>query len=263
MQIKAKKSLGQNFLIDKNIINKIVDVANIQPKDNILEIGPGTGNLTEYILNKKPKKVFVIEKDERLVKLLSERFKKKITIINEDILKISEHSISKDELIVFGNLPYNISTQILSKWIISTYNKKWYKSLILMFQKEVANRILAKTNSKNYGRLTILSNWKLDVEKIFDISANCFSPRPKVESSLLKFTPKKKYFEINDPKNLEKITRIFFNQRRKKIKNSFNQLFSDSKYFSEKLNLDLNLRPQNLSPSAYYLITKQYENLRN
>jgi 16S rRNA (adenine1518-N6/adenine1519-N6)-dimethyltransferase len=262
VQIKAKKSLGQNFLIDKNIINKIVAVANIQPNDNILEIGPGTGNLTESILNKKPKKIYVIEKDERLVNLLSERFKNQITIINEDILKISEHSISNSELIVFGNLPYNISTQILSKWIINTYNKKWYKSLILMFQKEVANRILAKTNSKNYGRLTILSNWKLDVEKIIDISANCFSPKPKVESSLLKFTPKKKYFEIKDAKNLEMITRVFFNHRRKKIKNSFNQIFSDSKYFSEKLNLDLNLRPQNLSPSTYYLITKQYENLR-
>ena len=115
MQIKAKKSLGQNFLIDKNIINKIITVANIQPNDNILEIGPGTGNLTESILNKKPKKIFVIEKDERLVNLLSERFKNQITIINEDILKTSEHSISNDELIVFGNLPYNISTQILSK----------------------------------------------------------------------------------------------------------------------------------------------------
>ena len=194
MQVKAKKSLGQNFLIDKNIINKIVAVANIQPYDNILEIGPGTGNLTEYILNKKPKKIFVIEKDERLVKLLSERFNNQITIINEDILKISENSISNDELIVFGNLPYNISTKILSKWIVGTYNKKWYKNLILMFQKEVADRILAKTNSKSYGRLTILANWKLDVEKIIDVSAYCFSPRPKVESSLLKFTTKKKYF---------------------------------------------------------------------
>ena len=263
MQIKAKKSLGQNFLIDKNIINKITDVANIQRNDNILEIGPGTGNLAESILNKKPKKIFVIEKDERLVKLLSKRFKNQITIINEDILKISEDLISNNKLIVFGNLPYNISTQILSKWIINAYNKKWYKSLILMFQKEVANRILAKTNSKNYGRLAILSNWKLDVKKIFDISPYCFYPKPKVESSLLKFTPKEKSFEIKDAKNLEMITRVFFNQRRKKIKNSFNQIFSDSKYFAEKLNLDLNLRPQNLSPSTYYLITKQYENLRS
>ncbi len=263
MQIKAKKSLGQNFLIDKNIINKIVTIANIQSNDNILEIGPGTGNLTESIINKKPKNIFVIEKDENLANLLSKRFKNQINIINKDILKISEHLISNDELIVFGNLPYNISTQILSKWITSNYNKKWYKSLILMFQKEVADRILAKTNSKNYGRLTILSNWKLDVKKIFDISAYCFSPKPKVESSLLVFTPKKKYFEINDAKNLEMITRVFFNQRRKKIKNSFNKIFSDSKYFAEKLNLDLNLRPQNLSPSTYYLITKQYENLRS
>ena len=101
------------------------------------------------------------------------------------------------------------------------------------------------------------------MEKLFDISAYCFSPRPRVESSLLKFTPKEKCFEIKDAKNLEMITRVFFNQRRKKIKNSFNQIFSDSKYFAEKLNLDLNLRPQNLSPSTYYLITKQYENLRS
>ena len=262
MQIKAKKSLGQNFLIDKNIINKIVAVATIQPNDNVLEIGPGTGNLTESILNKKPKKIYVIEKDERLVKLLSERFKNQITIINEDILKISEHSISNDELIVFGNLPYNISTQILSKWIISAYNKKWYKSLILMFQKEVANRILAKTNSKNYGRLTILSNWKLDVEKVFDISAYCFSPRPKVESSLLKFTPKKKYFEIKDAKNLEMITRVFFNQRRKKIKKPINFLFKNKLDILKKLSLDLNLRPQNISPEIFYELTREYENLR-
>jgi 16S rRNA (adenine1518-N6/adenine1519-N6)-dimethyltransferase len=260
--IKAKKSLGQNFLVDKNIINKIISAGDINKNDVVLEVGPGTGNLTENILQKKPKKFFVVEKDEKLAKSLFEKFENKIIIINDDILKISENLISDDKLLVFGNLPYNISTQILSKWIISAYNKKWYKSLILMFQKEVANRILAKTNSKNYGRLAILSNWKLDVEKIFDISAYCFSPRPKVESSLLKFTPKKKYFEIKDAKNLEMITRVFFNHRRKKIKNSFNQIFSDSKYFAEKLNLDLNLRPQNLSPSTYYLITKQYENLR-
>ena len=130
-----------------------------------------------------------------------------------------------------------------------------------MFQKEVANRILAKTNSKNYGRLTILSNWKLDVEKVFDISANCFFPRPKVESSLLKFTPKKKYFEIKDAKNLEMITRVFFNQRRKMIKNPLRQLFKNPYMIAKKLNLDIDLRPQNLSPLDYFKITKKYEDL--
>jgi 16S rRNA (adenine1518-N6/adenine1519-N6)-dimethyltransferase len=132
-----------------------------------------------------------------------------------------------------------------------------------LFQKEVADRILAKTDNKNYGRLSILSNWKLKIEKITNISASCFSPKPKVESTLLKFTPKKKYFEIKNSKNLETITRIFFNQRRKKIKKPFNQIFKDSNKIVKKLNINVNLRPQNLSPETYYKITKEFENLRS
>jgi len=259
--IKTKKSLGQNFLVDKNIIKKIVDTGNITNSDVILEVGPGTGNLTELILKKKPKKIFVVEKDKNLSNLLKKKFENQITVINNDILKIKENLIFDDELIIFGNLPYNISTQILSKWIVNDYKKKWYKSLILMFQKEVADRILAKTNSKNYGRLSIISNWKLKIEKIMNISSSCFYPKPKVESTLLKFSPKNKYFEIKNSKNLETITRIFFNQRRKKIKKPFNQIFKNSKKIISKLNINVDMRPQNLSPETYYKITKEFENL--
>ena len=260
---KAKKSLGQNFLIDKNIIKKIVEVGNILPDSSVLEIGAGTGNLTEYILEKKPKKLFIIEKDERLVEKLKERFDKKIDIINKDVLKVSENLICSDRLIVYGNLPYNISTQILSKWITNDRQNNWYENYILMFQKEVADRILAHTNSKNYGRLSILSNWKLDVKKMLNINASCFVPKPKVESTLLKFAPKKNYFKLKNSKNLETITRVFFNQRRKKIKNPLNQLFKKSDKVIEKLKLNLDLRPQNLSPETYYELAKEYENLRN
>ena len=263
MLIKTKKSLGQNFLIDKNIINKIINTGNIKNNDVILEVGPGTGNLTESMLKKKPKKIIVVEKDKNLTNFLKKKFNDKITVINDDILKISENLIFDDELIVFGNLPYNISTQILTKWIINDYKKKWYKSLILMFQKEVADRIIAKTNSKNYGRLSIISNWKLKIEKIANISSSCFYPKPKVESTLLKFTPKNKYLFIKNSKNLETITRIFFNQRRKKIKKPFNQIFKDSKKIVSKLNIDVNLRPQNLCPETYYKIAQEFENLRN
>ena len=263
MLIKTKKSLGQNFLVDKNIIKKIVDTGNITNSDVILEVGPGTGNLTELILKKKPKKIFVVEKDKNLSNLLKKKFENQITVINNDILKIKENLIFDDELIIFGNLPYNISTQILSKWIVNDYKKKWYKSLILMFQKEVADRILAKTNSKNYGRLSIISNWKLKIEKIMNISSSCFYPKPKVESTLLKFSPKNKYFEIKNSKNLETITRIFFNQRRKKIKKPFNQIFKNSKKIISKLNINVDMRPQNLSPETYYKITKEFENLWN
>ena len=262
MRIKPKKSLGQNFLIDQNIIEKILDLVEIKNK-NILEIGPGTGNLTEFILKKNPKKIFVIEKDKNLIEVLKKKFKNQINIIENDVLRISENEISDHQLIVFGNLPYNISTKILTKWIFSTNKKYWFKSLVLMFQKEVANRIIAKVNSANYGRLSIISNWKLKVEKIMDISSSCFYPKPKVESTLLKFTPKAKYFSINYSKNLEMITRIFFSQRRKKIKNSFKKIFKNYRTISEKLDIDLNLRPQNISSETYYKITKEYENLRS
>ena len=118
MDIKAKKSLGQNFLIDREVLDKIVSTCDIANKE-ILEIGPGTGNLTTYILKKKPKKVYVVEKDDELAILLKEKFENEIEIINHDILKVDEAKISKQKLTVFGNLPYNISTEILSKWIIN------------------------------------------------------------------------------------------------------------------------------------------------
>ena len=209
MFIKAKKSLGQNFLIDRNVLEQIVDTVEIKNKE-VLEIGPGSGNLTSHILKKSPKKLYVIEKDNDLSLMLSEKFNNEIDIINDDVLKIKEENISKEKLIVFGNLPYNISTEILSKWIVNLNKNFWFENLILMFQKEVADRIIAKHNTSNYGRLSILSNWKLNVKKILDIKPESFQPKPKIVSSLLFFTPKKNFFELNEAKNLEMITRIFF-----------------------------------------------------
>ena len=260
--IKPKKSLGQNFLIDKKILNEIVNITKIENR-TILEIGPGTGNLTSYILKKKPKKIFVVEKDNILANDLYKNFNNQLTVINDDILKIDECSISKENLIVFGNLPYNISTEILSKWIINLKDHFWFDCLVLMFQKEVADRIMAKFNSKSYGRLSILSNWKLDVKKICDIKPESFYPKPKINSSLLFFSPKKNYFEIKNPKYLEKVTRIFFNQRRKMLKKPFNQLFNGNKEILKKLDIDLNLRPQNLDFDKYYQLAREYENLRS
>ena len=260
--IKAKKSLGQNFLIDNSVIDKIVKTTSINNK-NVIEIGPGTGNLTKAILKKKPKKFFVVEKDNDLSILLRENFKDQIIIINEDILKFNEKNLTKEKLIVFGNLPYNISTEILCKWIINLKNRDfWFDELILMFQKEVAERIIAKFNTSNYGRLTILANWKLKIKKVCDIYPNSFSPRPKIDSTLLHFTPKKDFFEINDPKNLEIITRIFFSHRRKMLKKPFKLIFNNNEDILKKLKIDLNLRPQNLDLNTYYNLTKEYENLR-
>tara|TARA_S200000501_G_C20815382_1_gene740305 strand:- start:714 stop:1502 length:789 start_codon:yes stop_codon:yes gene_type:complete len=259
--IRAKKSLGQNFLIDQNIIEKITNIAKIENK-NILEVGPGTGNLTAAILNKNPKKLIVIEKDDELVSLLKKKFTNKIKIINKDILKIDENFIEKEKLTVFGNLPYNISTEILSRWILNLNNKNlWFDHLVLMFQKEVADRIISKYNSKNYGRLTVLTNWKLNVKKILDIKPSCFSPRPKIDSSVLFFEPKKNFYKLNNSKSLEKITRIFFMHRRKMIKKPYNQLFNGNNHISSTHKIDLNLRPQNLDCDTYFKLANEYEKL--
>ena len=262
MLIKAKKSLGQNFLIDKNIIRKIISISKIAGKD-ILEIGPGTGNLTEFILKENPKKLFLIEKDKKLCDQLRSRFSKKAQIRNEDVLKINENNISSNKLIVFGNLPYNISTEIVCNWVLKLKKDFWFSELILMFQKEVADRIISKINTSYYGRLSLLLNWKMNIKKVFDISPNCFYPKPKVDSSLIHFTPKKNYLEINKSKNLEMVTRIFFNQRRKMIKNPLKQLFINYQEISSKLDLNLNLRPQNLSLETYCKIVREYEKLKS
>ena len=261
MYIKAKKSLGQNFLIDREVLEKIVSITDIANKE-VLEIGPGSGNLTTYILKQKPKKLYVVEKDDELAILLKEKFDTEIEIINDDILKISEDKISDQKLSVFGNLPYNISTEILSRWILNIGSNFWFQSLVLMFQKEVADRIVSEFNNSKYGRLSILSSWKLNVKKIIDIKPQSFSPRPKIDSSLLLFTPKENFFELKDPKNLEKITRIFFSQRRKMLKKPFNQVFANGKQVAEKFGIDLNLRPQNLEPETYFKLVKEYEDLR-
>ena len=260
--IKAKKSLGQNFLIDKNILEKITDITDIKDKI-IFEIGPGTGNLTSYILKKNPKKIFVIEKDDNLALNLKNKFDDKLTIINDDVLKIDENIIFKDKVTVFGNLPYNISTEILSKWIINLNDSFWFESLVLMFQKEVADRIIAKFNTSNYGRLSIICNWKLNIKKVCDIKPGAFYPKPKVDSSLLFFHPKKNFIKLNNPKNLEKVTRIFFNQRRKMLKKPYNQLFNGDQKVCNKLKIDLSLRPQNLNLDTYCKLAYEYENLRS
>ena len=258
--IRAKKSLGQNFLIDHNILEAIVNTINIENK-TVLEIGPGTGNLTNYILKKKPKKVLVVEKDYKLAEQLRNKFSSNLQIINNDVLNINETNLFKEKVIVFGNLPYNISTEILSKWIINLKDNFWFEALVLMFQKEVADRIISNFNNSKYGRLSILANWKLNINKISDIKPNSFQPKPKVESSLLFFTPKKNFYKIKNPKNLEKITRIFFNNRRKMIKKPYNKIFNGNLEVVEKLKINLNLRPQNLNFETYYKLTDEYEKL--
>ena len=263
MQIKdkPKKSLGPNFLIDKNIINKIIKIGNIDKNKTVIEIGPGYGNLTEGIISMKPKKILVIEKDKQLSLLLIKKFKN-LKVINEDILEIIKNKNLNKNAIVFGNLPYNISTQILAYLITLKKWPPWYEHLIFMFQKEVADRIIAKHNTKEFSRLTVLSNWRLDIKKHFDVSKNCFFPRPKVSSTILSFKPKKNnFFHLKNPKNLEKITQILFSSRRKMINKNLKKLFKTNLLLLNELNIDLKKRPEELSNETFYRIAVKYESL--
>ena len=264
--MSLKKSLGQNFLIDQNIIDKIVKIGKIEKNKTILEIGSGNGSLTKKITNMNPKKIIAVEKDNKLASLLKNNFNnfKNVKIINDDIFNVIRNNNLEQNTIVFGNLPYNISTQILASLVLLERWPPWYEVMILMFQKEVANRILAKKNTKDFGRLSILCNWRLNIKKHFDVSKNCFFPKPKVNSTVLSFRPKKNInFNIKNPRNLEMITRVLFANRRKMINKNFAKLFMNDKLVAKDLNLDLSQRPGELSNEMFYKIVMKYEKLFN
>jgi 16S rRNA (adenine1518-N6/adenine1519-N6)-dimethyltransferase len=255
-----KKSLGQNFLIDKNIITKIVKLTEIKNK-NIIEIGPGKGALTSEILKYKPKSLIIIEKDSNLVKFLEKKYHNKSTlkIFNEDILNFDLERIIKKNSIIFGNLPYNISSQILVKILRF---KNWppkFNDLIFMFQRELGEKIIGKFTSDSYGRLSILTNLKLKIHNKFLVSANSFFPKPKITSMVISFKPKKNNtYKIKDINNLEKITNIFFSNKRKMINKNIKKILSNENINKIK-NLKMHLRPSDLKPEIYYKITSLFE----
>ena len=235
MNIVPKKSLGQNFLLNREIIKQIVDLGKITNDSIVIEIGPGTGNLTEEILKKKPYKFIAIEKDKILLSKLQSKFELSVELLNKDVLKFNWEQFKNRNIILFGNLPYNISSKLLIDWVRLNDLNTIFSKLILMFQKEVADRIVADVNSKKYGRLTILTEWKLEAKKIMDIGPENFFPKPKVKSSLVYFEPKKEIFTFKNPRNLEKVTDIFFQNRRKMIKKPLNILFKKPQQIIDKL----------------------------
>ncbi len=270
-ELNAKKSLGQNFILDKNFTDKIAKSAVDKDKKDfadeiILEIGPGPACLTRSILDLNPKKLIVIEKDARCIKILQEiqEFygKEKLEIINEDALLIDEEKIlapffKDDNFKIISNLPYNIGTVLLIKWL-KIIDK--ISSMTLMLQKEVAQRISAKVNDKNYGRISVLTQLFAESKILFEVNKNIFTPPPKVTSAIIQISPLSKPICEIDVKILEKLTFFAFNQRRKMIKSSLKNVdFIDNLKIDEvlsKTNINSELRAQNLTIIDFCKIAK-------
>ena len=255
----SKKSLGQNFLIDQNIKKKIIHLTEIKNR-NIIEIGPGKGALTDEIIKKKPKSLFLIEKDTNLARDLRIKYnqERNIKIICKDFLKYDLEKILIKNSLIIGNLPYNISSQILVKILKLKWPPK-FQDLVLMFQKELGEKIIGKFPSTEYGRLSILRNYRLKIENKFLVSSHCFFPKPKVTSMVIHFKPKNKYLaRIRNLKNLEKITNIIFSNKRKMINKNIKKILSNEEIKIIQ-GLDIKMRPAEIEPETYYKITELYE----
>ena len=246
--------LGQHFLKNRNILKRIVNISNLKNKD-IIEIGPGQGSLTKYIIAEKPKSVVLIEKDKSLEQFLDKFVtinETKISIIYGDVLKTNLVDFSKNKKsIIIGNLPYNISTTLILN-LIRFMNS--FACMIFMVQSEVADRLSAEVSSKRYGRISILCQLFCNVEKIFEVGPENFVPKPKVNSTLIKITPRNEI--LFEYENFNIMLKKAFCYRRKKIKNNLLKHFPKLGEKKTQVHINLDKRPQDFSPEEYLNIFK-------
>ena len=229
-QLRAKKSLGQNFLLDLNLTSKIARYAGNLDQFDILEIGPGPGGLTRSLLNEGARKVVAIEKDSRCIEALEEiqaTFPGRLKLLQGDALSTNASEHLADQVRIIANLPYNIGTELLVRWLTSKTWPSFWQSMTLMFQKEVANRIVASPGSKAYGRLSVMSQWRCDTKIAFNVPATAFTPPPKVESTLVHFESLKEPKFPAEVEVLEFVVSKAFNQRRKMLRGALKGYFQN------------------------------------
>lgn len=252
----AKKSLGQNFLLDMNITDKIIRSSlEAQNKKDfggqcVYEIGPGPGGLTRAILKANPDKLTVIEMDTRCIEIMNElknQYGDTMQIVEGDALKYPFDEASNLPKNIVSNLPYNISVPLLLGWI---KNMEQFNSLTLMFQKEVAERITAEPNNKNYGRISVMAQLTCKIKTLFNLNPNCFVPAPKIWSTVLLFQPFQQIPSIETLNKVEKLTEQAFGQRRKMLRQSLKSI-PDLINLCEKAGIDTTVRAENLTPQQY------------
>ena len=241
----AKKKWGQNFLVDNNLLEKIIKTINIKDTEHVLEIGPGQGALSEKLVD-VAKSLSMVEIDPDLIERLKVHEKLSgLTIINQDILKVDLESLSIDSPVVVGNIPYNITSPIIF-WLIDHFDH-WDRAY-LMVQKEVAQRLTASIGTKDYSRVTVMTSLFFDIEICFSISPNVFLPKPKVQSAFISIKKRSDFDQKNvNVKKFSQVVRMAFNQRRKMLRNSLSTLTINS----DKCNIDFTRRPEQLTVDEF------------
>ena len=255
--LDAKKSFGQNFILDSNLTDKIVKSAGDLTGFEVLEVGPGPSCLTLSILKQNPQKLTVIEKDSRFVPLLEEiktYYPHNFTIINDDALTVDEKAlIAAKPFKIIANLPYNVGTELIFKWLEDYQNTA---SITVMLQKEVVERIVAKSGSKKYGRLSVMINFFCESRHLFDVKPTCFTPPPKVTSAMVQIIPKAQPIMDVDAKALSRICAAAFGQRRKMLRSSLKSITKDAEALLKACDIDPTLRAEQLSLEQFGLLAQ-------
>jgi 16S rRNA (adenine1518-N6/adenine1519-N6)-dimethyltransferase len=257
------KKLGQNFIFDETLCDKIVKASGLQEENIALEIGPGPAGLTRSILNASPKQLTVIEMDARCIPLLEEikAVYPNLTIKQADALKVNlSELVTNEKVTIISNLPYNIGSILLTSWLLQSEK---INSMTLMLQKEVVDRIIAKPGIKSYGRLSVICQIVCKITKCFDVSPKAFYPEPKIWSSVVRLEPKKNIPSLQLLTKIEQITNLAFSGRRKMIKSSLKALSPDILPILEKLSIKESLRAENLSPDDYLALAKTILAMQN
>jgi 16S rRNA (adenine1518-N6/adenine1519-N6)-dimethyltransferase len=263
--LRAKKELGQNFLLDLNLTSRIARVGGSLEDVSVIEVGPGPGGLTRALLCEGAKKVIVIEKDERTLPALEEisaAYPNRLEVILGDALEIDYAKLCTGRVKIIANLPYNIATPLLTGWLSQSEWRPFYESLTLMFQQEVANRICAKEGSKTYGRLSVLSGWRTNAHIAFNVDRNAFTPAPKVTSSIVHLEPRDIDNDISLPM-VENITRAAFGQRRKMLRQSLKSLGLPVDMLLEAAELKGTERAEELPISVFLALAKAATKYKN
>ncbi len=254
-ELSAKKSLGQHFLLDTNITDKIVRMAGDLSGVNVMEVGSGPGGLTRSLLKSGARCVYAVEKDERCIAAITELkniYGGRLVIIPEDALKVSLPEVAPAPRAIISNLPYNVGTQLLINWLEDIYNdSSAYQSLTLMFQKEVAQRLYAEHGNRQYGRLSVIAQWLCDIEHCFDLPASAFVPPPKVVSAVIKLMPLAKPRYQADKKQLETTLAAAFGNRRKMLRSSLATVSDHTESWLRSAGIDPTRRAETLSVEEF------------